>query len=50
MFFMWMLFSACIGIVIGVTSTYVYLDKKFEKSVKEVLDGISDQLAQFADE
>lgn len=50
MFFMWMLFSACIGIVIGVTGTYVYLDKKFEKAVKEVLDGIREQLARFVDE
>ena len=50
MFFMWMLFSACIGIVIGVAGTYVYLDNKFQKAVKEVLDGIQDELARFANE
>ena len=50
MFFMWMLFSACIGVVIGVTGAYVYLDNKFQKAVKEVLDGIQDELARFADE
>lgn len=50
MFFMWMLFSTCIGIVIGVTGTYVYLDNKFQKSVEEVLIEFSKRLAQFADE
>lgn len=39
-----------IGLVAGVAATYVYLDRKFQKSVEEVLNEFDERLAQLADE
>lgn len=39
-----------VGLIVGVTVTYVYLDRKFQKSVEEVLNEFDERLAQFADE
>lgn len=50
MLFAWFLFGLAAGLVVGVAGTYMYLDNKFQKAVKEVLDGIQDELARFADE
>lgn len=50
MLFAWFLVGLAAGLIAGVACTYVYLDKKFQKSVEEVLDGIKDELARFADE
>lgn len=46
----WFLVGLAAGLVAGVVGTYVYLDNKFQKAVKEMLDGIKDELARFADE
>lgn len=50
MLFAWFLVGLAAGLVVGVAGTYVYLDNKFQKAVKEMLDGIRDELARFADE
>ena len=50
MLFAWFLVGLAAGLVVGVAGTYMYLDKKFQKAVKEVLGGIQDELARFADE
>lgn len=39
-----------VGLIVGVVATYVYLDRKFQKSVEEVLNEFDERLAQFADE
>lgn len=46
----WFLVGLAAGLIAGAACTYVYLDNKFQKAVKEVLDGIRDELARFADE
>ena len=46
----WFLVGLAAGLVVGVASTYMYLDKKFQKSVEEVLNEFAERLAQFADE
>ena len=38
------------GLIVGVVGTYVYLDRKFQKSVEGVLDDFAQRLAQLADE
>lgn len=50
MLFIWFLVVLAVGLVAGIAGTYMYLDNKFEKAVKEMLDGIKDELARFADE
>lgn len=50
MLLMWMLLSVCVGAMLGVVGTYMYLDNKFENTVKDVLNDVAEQLAQFADE
>ena len=50
MLFIWFLAGLVVGLTAGIAGTYVYLDNKFQKAVKEVLGGIQDELAQFADE
>ncbi len=50
MLFIWFLVGLAVGLVAGVAGTYVYLDKKFQKSVEEVLNEFSERLARFADE
>lgn len=50
MLFIWFLVGLAVGLVAGIAGTYMYLDNKFEKAVKEMLDGIKDELARFADE
>lgn len=50
MLFAWFLAGLAAGLIAGVAGTYVYLDQKFQKAVKGVLDGIQDELARFADE
>nr|DAX43890.1 MAG TPA: YtxH-like protein [Caudoviricetes sp.] len=50
MLFVWMLLSVCVGAMLGAVGTYMYLDNKFEKTVKGVLNDVAEQLAQFADE
>nr|DAO32219.1 MAG TPA: YtxH-like protein [Caudoviricetes sp.]DAQ81354.1 MAG TPA: YtxH-like protein [Caudoviricetes sp.]DAX28468.1 MAG TPA: YtxH-like protein [Caudoviricetes sp.] len=50
MLFAWFLVGLAAGLVVGVAGTYMYLDKKFQKSVEEVLNEFSERLAQFADE
>ena len=50
MLFVWMLLSVCVGAMLGAAGTYMYLDNKFEKTVKDVLNDVAEQLAQFADE
>lgn len=39
-----------VGLAVGIAGTYKYLDNKFERTVKDVLDDVAEQLAQFADE
>ena len=39
-----------VGLIVGVVGTYVYLDRKFQKSVEEVLNEFDERLAQLADE
>lgn len=39
-----------IGLIVGAVGTYMYLDRKFQKAVEEVLDGFTKRLAQFTDE
>ena len=46
----WFLVGLAVGLAAGIAGTYMYLDNKFEKAVKEVLGGIQDELARFADE
>lgn len=46
MLFIWFL----VGLAAGIAGTYMYLDNKFEKTVKDVLNDVAEQLAQFADE
>lgn len=50
MLFIWFLVGLAVGLTAGIAGTYMYLDNKFEKTVKEVLGGIQEQLARFADE
>lgn len=50
MLFIWFLAGLVVGSAAGIVGTYMYLDNKFEKAVKEMLDGIKDELARFADE
>lgn len=50
MLFVWMLLSVCVGAMLGVMGTYMYLDNKFENTVKDVLNDVAEQLSQFADE
>lgn len=50
MLFAWFLVGLAAGLVVGVAGTYMYLDNKFQKAVKEVLNEFSERLAQFADE
>lgn len=50
MLFIWFLVGLAVGLAAGIAGTYMYLDNKFEKAVKEVLGGIQDELARFADE
>ena len=50
MLFAWFLVGLAAGLIAGVGVTYVYLDKKFQKSVEEVLNEFSERLARFADE
>lgn len=50
MLFIWFLVGLAVGLAAGITSTYMYLDNKFEKTVKDVLNDVAEQLAQFADE
>jgi len=50
MLFVWMLLSVCVGAMLGAVGMYMYLDNKFEKTVKGVLNDVAEQLAQFADE
>ena len=49
MLFVWMLLSVCVGAMLGVVGTYMYLDNKFENTVKDVLNDVAEQLTQFAD-
>lgn len=46
----WFLVGLAAGLIAGAACTYVYLDNKFQKAVKEVLNEFSERLAQFADE
>lgn len=39
-----------VGLIAGVVVTYVYLDRKFQKSVEGVLNEFDERLAQLADE
>ena len=50
MLFIWFLAGLAVGLAAGITGTYMYLDNKFEKTVKDVLNDVAEQLAQFADE
>lgn len=50
MLFIWFLVGLAAGLIAGVAGTYVYLDNKFENTVKDVLNDVAEQLAQFADE
>ena len=50
MLFAWFLVGLAAGLIAGVVGTYVYLDNKFEKTVKDVLNDVAEQLARFADE
>ena len=50
MLFVWFLVGLAAGLVAGVAGTYAYLDNKFEKTVKGVLNEFAKQLSQFADE
>lgn len=50
MFLVWFLLGIFVGAIVGVSCTYAYLDKKFQKSVEEVLNEFSERIAQFADE
>lgn len=46
----WFLVGLTAGLVAGAACTYTYLDNKFQKAVKEVLNEFSERLARFADE
>lgn len=46
----WFLVGLAAGLIAGIAGTYTYLDNKFEKTVKDVLNDVAEQLAQFADE
>lgn len=50
MLFIWFLVGLAVGLVAGIAGTYMYLDNKFEKTVKDVLNDVAEQLARFADE
>ena len=50
MLFIWFLVGFAVGLAAGIAGTYVYLDNKFEETVKDVLNDVTEQLAQFADE
>lgn len=50
MLFIWFLAVFAVGLTAGIAGTYMYLDNKFEKTVKDVLNDVAEQLAQFADE
>lgn len=50
MLFIWFLAGLVVGLTAGIAGTYMYLDNKFEKTVKDVLNDVAEQLAQFADE
>lgn len=50
MLFIWVLVGLAVGLAAGIAGTYMYLDNKFEKTVKDVLNDVAEQLAQFADE
>lgn len=50
MLFAWFLVGLATGLVAGVAGTYVYLDKKFQKSVEGVINEFTVRLSQFADE
>ena len=39
-----------VGLIVGVVGTYVYLDRKFQKSVEGVLNEFDERIAQLADE
>lgn len=50
MLFIWLLVGLAVGLAAGIVGTYMYLDNKFEKTVKDVLNDVAEQLARFADE
>lgn len=50
MLFIWFLVGFAVGLAAGIAGTYMYLDNKFEKTVKDVLIDVAEQLARFADE
>lgn len=50
MLFIWFLVGLVVGLTAGIAGTYMYLDNKFEKAVKEMLNDVAEQLARFADE
>lgn len=50
MLFIWFLVGLAVGLAAGIAGTYMYLDNKFEKTVKDVLKDVTEQLARFADE
>lgn len=39
-----------VGLIAGAASTYVYLDRKFQKAIEGVLNDFAERLAQLADE
>lgn len=50
MLIIWFLVGLAVGLAAGIAGTYMYLDNKFEKTVEDVLNDVTEQLAQFADE
>lgn len=50
MLFIWFLAGLAVGLAAGIAGMYMYLDNKFEKTVKDVLNDVAEQLARFADE
>lgn len=50
MLIIWFLVGLAVGLPAGIAGTYMYLDNKFEKTVKDVFNDVAEQLAQFADE
>lgn len=50
MLFIWFLVGLAVGLAAGIAGTYMYLDNKFEKTVKDGLKDVAEQLARFADE
>lgn len=44
------LIGVFVGLIVGMTGMYAYLDHKFQKSVEEVLNEFDERLAQFTDE